>query len=165
MARSSCPPREVLTTAGLLFFLYGGKTDLAKRDYATFFQRGPEIAEKLRETIAAPRIVEADDGIVNYALGIPAMSGFLFAVDPHGYAAYESGAFLTEASRRGFQLIGTLYYLRNVPPGELTPERIPDTLRRKTFNGTDWDLDRFDFCLEYRDEATGAVFIRFTPKK
>lgn len=158
------PAAAVFTAASLVFFLSGQQSDPAKDPYAAFFQRGPEIAAKLRETVAKPRIVEADDGIVNYALGLPTMSGFLFTIDPDGYAAYKAGSFLTEASRRGYQLIGSLYYLSSVPPDELTPERIPDTLRDKTFNATAWDLDKFDFKLEYRDAATGAVFIRFTPK-
>ena len=38
------------------------------------------------------------------------------------------------------------------------------TLHENLFNATDWDLDRFDFTLEFRVEATGAVFVRFTPK-
>ena len=92
------------------------------------------------------------------------MSGFLFAIDPDAYAAYQAGGFLTAASRRGYQLIGSLYYLRSVTADDLSPETIPDTLRERVFNATDWDLDKFDFELAYWDKPTGAVFIRFTPK-
>lgn len=133
--------------------------------YHALFQRGDAVAARLRETVADPRIVEADDGIVNYALGLPSMSGFLFAIDPAAFDAHERGDFLTEASRRGYRLIGSLFYFRNARPEDLTPDTIAETIRSRTFNGTSWDLDRFDFRLEYRDPETGAVFIRFTPKK
>jgi hypothetical protein len=52
-----------------------------------------------------------------------------------------------------------------VPTADLTPETIPDMLRKRLFNATRWDLDGFDFALAYRDAASGAVFIRFTPKR
>jgi len=153
------------TVASLLLFTQGGLSISAGDKYFDFFRRGPAIAEALEASLAAPRIVEADDGIVNYALGLPTMSGFLFAIDTAGYEAFKRGDFLAEASRRGYQLIGSLHYFRSAKPEELTPGRIPDMLREKLFNATSWDLDRFDFSLEYRDPKTGAVFIRFTPKR
>ena len=119
----------------------------------------------LQAAVPAPRIIEVDDGILNYALGMPTPSGFLFAIDAKGYQAYREGRFLAEAAKRGYQPIGSLYYLRNASAAEPTPERIPDTLRARLFNATEWDLDRFDFAPAYKDDATGTVFIRFTPKR
>jgi hypothetical protein len=163
---SLAAPLAAMATAACLVLYTQGRLDGGNnaRFYA-LFRNGPRIAAMLRSTVPSPRIVEADDGIVNYALGLPTLSGFLFAIDPAGYRAYAEGRFLTEAAKRGYQLIGTLYYLRNASAAELTPERIPDTLRERLFNATDWDLDEFDFALAYRDAATGAVFIRFTPKR
>lgn len=43
----------------------------------------------------------------------PPPSDFLFAIDAKGYKAYREGRYLAEASARGYQLIGSLYYLRN----------------------------------------------------
>lgn len=150
---------------GLVLFTYEKRVPDTEHKYHALFERGPAIRTRLTDSLGSPRIVEADDGIVNYAVGLPTMSGFLFAIDPEGYAAYRRGDFLTEASRRGYQLIGSLYYLRSAKSEDLTPRRIPETLRQSLFDATEWDLDRFDFALEYRDEETGAVFIRFTPKR
>jgi hypothetical protein len=159
------PAAAALTAAALLIFVHSRADAAGSVRYIELFRNGPRVAAALRAIVPAPRIVEADDGIVNYALGLPTMSGFLFAIDPAAYDAYRDGRFLTEASARGYQLIGSLYYLRNVPPADLTPEKIPAILREHLFNATDWDLERFDFALAYRDETSGAVFIRFTPKK
>ena len=158
------PQRLLIGIAGLLLFVHGRLSASEQDRYAALFRRGPAIAETLKKAAPAPRIVEADDGIVNFAIGLPTMSGFLFAIDPAGYTAFKKGTFLTEAHRRGYQLIGSLYYLRSATPDELTPARIPDTLREKLFEADRWDLDRFDFALAYRDPESGAVFIRFTPK-
>jgi hypothetical protein len=154
-----------LAAVGVALFIRPGPDDLQKNAYADLIRRGPAITETLRATVPMPRIVEADDGIVNYALDLPAMSGFLFAIDPAGYSAFKEGRFLTEAYRRGYRLIGSLYYLRTMSPDALTPTRIPETLSENLFDAARWDLDRFDFELAYRDPETGAVFIRFTPKR
>ena len=165
IARLAAPVAAVATAASLVLYTQGRLDGRNNALFYDFFVNGPRIAATLESIVPAPRIVEADDGIVSYALGLPTLSGFLFAIDPAGYRAYAQGRFLTEASRRGYNLIGTLYYLRNASAAELTPARIPDTLRARLFNGTDWDLDKFDFTLAYRDKATGATFIRFTPKR
>jgi hypothetical protein len=154
-----------LTVAALLIFAHSRTDAAGSARHANLFWNGPRVATALRAIVPQPRIVEADDGIVNYALGLPTMSGFLFAIDPAAYDAYRDGRFLTEASARGYQLIGSLYYLRNVPAADLTPEKIPQALREHLFNATNWDLDRFDFALAYKDDVSGAVFIRFTPKR
>jgi hypothetical protein len=159
------PAAAALTVAALLIFAHSRTDAAGSTRHADLFRNGPRVATALRAITPQPRIVEADDGIVNYALGLPTMSGFLFAIDPAAYDASRDGRFLAEASARGYQLIGSLYYLRNVPAADLTPEKIPQALREHLFNATDWDLDRFDFALTYKDEASGAVFIRFTPKK
>ncbi len=165
IVRLAAPLAAAATALSLILYTQSrlGAGDNA-RLYA-LFTNGPRIAAALRARVPSPRVVEADDGIINYALGLPTLSGFLFSIDPAGYKAYAEGAFLTEATRRGYQLIGSVSYLRNATPAELTPDRIPGTLRERLFNGTDWNLDKFDFSLAYRDEATGAVFIRFTPKR
>ena len=162
--RAGVPLLALIALGSATGFMAQQRGDSPADRYHALFQRGDAVAEKLRETVAAPRIVEADDGIVNYALGLPTMSGFLFAIDPEAFEAYKRGDFLTDASRRGYQLIGSLFYLRNAGPEDLMPDTIAETLRIRTFNGASWDLDRFDFRLEYRDAETGAVFIRFTPK-
>jgi hypothetical protein len=165
LRRIGIPVTMAVGLLGLVLFTYERRAPDSENRYHALFERGPAIKARLIDSLGSPRIIEADDGIVNYAVGLPTMSGFLFAIDPDGYAAYRRGDFLSEASRRGYQLIGSLYYLRSATPDDLTPQRIPATLREKLFNGTDWDLDRFDFALEYRDDETGAVFIRFTPKQ
>jgi hypothetical protein len=162
--RLGVPIATAATAASLVLFIHGRLDDSINAHFYDLVRSGPRVAAALQAAVPAPRIVEADDGILNYALGLPTLSGFLFAIDPAGYKAYREGRFLAEASARGYQLIGSLYYLRNASAAELTPERIPDMLRARLFNATEWDLDKFDFALAYRDENTGAVFIRFTPK-
>lgn len=155
----------VTATAGLLIPMAVFVPAItAPSKYYEFFRRGPDIANALSARINNPRIIEADDGILSYSLGLPAISGFMFAIDREGYRSFRKGRFLSEAWARGYQLIGSLYYLRSFGPGDLTPEKIPRVLRRSLFFAKQWDIDDFDFSLAYRDPATGATFIRFEPK-
>jgi hypothetical protein len=165
LGRLALPVAGLATAAFLAAFTLGRADAGGEAKFLELFRNGPRIAATLERLVPQPRIVEADDGIIGYALGLPTMSGFLFATDPAAYRAYAEGRLLDEASRRGYQLIGSLYYLRNVPTADLTPEKIPDILRERLFNATRWDLDGFEFALAYRDAASGAVFIRFTPKR
>ncbi len=159
------PTIGAITAASLALFIHDRQTTAEADRYIAMFKHGPAITEKLKSTVQEPRILEADDGILNFALGVPTKSAFKFAIDPKAYTAFREGRFLSEAARRGYQLIGSLYYLRSATPEDLTPETIPDTLRENLYSATDWDLDDFDFELVLQDEATGAVFIRFTPKR
>jgi len=132
--------------------------------YHELFKRGPAIAKSLAKHVPNPKIIEADDGIVSYSVGLPAISGFMFAIDRKAYAAFKHDRFLSEAWSRGYNLIGSLYYLRRVDPDNLTPEKIPGILPKRLFSAAHWDIDKFEFSLAYRDKKTGATFIRFEPK-
>lgn len=76
--------------------------------YARFFwQEAPELKTHFGKK--RPRFVEADDGIVNYALDVPAMSTGL-ALDPDGIDAAKTRHLFTLGYERGFNCITTLVY-------------------------------------------------------
>jgi hypothetical protein len=58
-----------------------------------------------------PHIVEYDDGIVAYATGFPAVSGFGLTLDAAGHRAFEAGSFLDLAYARGFDRVASVEYL------------------------------------------------------
>lgn len=175
-ARTGWPRRIPIALAGAATMVFALNLAHARLDgpnpdyYYKFFQRGPEITAALKSRYETPRVIEIDDGIVNYVLDIPALSGFRFAIDRKAYLAFKNGRFLTEASRRGYQLIGSLHYFQAKHIAQLTTseattrETILEFLTHFEFS-TQKDLDAFDFSLAYVDPTSGAVFFEFTPKR
>ncbi len=111
-----------------------------------------------------PKIIEMDDGIVTYALGFRALSGFGLCMDKEAFKAKNSGKLFDLAYKRGYRYIASLNYFKN-------PDNIPNTLNNyKDFVSIPFfalekqDLDFWQFQSIYSNNLTGFVLIKFEKK-
>ncbi len=128
-----------------------------------FWRSRKVIVADLRERKPDIRIVEYEDGIINYSLGMPTIHGIGFVVDQAGFEADKAGRMLSYAHSRGFNTIGSLVYVR-VPSESMSSAEIESVLRRSPyFRGQ--DLEDFKFKVLFIHSGTGATFIEFKPKE
>lgn len=128
-----------------------------------FWSSRKVIVSDLRERKPDVKIVEYEDGIINYSLGMPTIHGIGFVVDQVGFQAKKAGRMLSYAHSRGFNTIGSLVYVR-VPNENMSSAEIESVLRRSPyFKGE--NLEDFKFRVLYIHTGTGATFIEFEPKK
>ena len=112
------------------------------------------------------RIIEIDDGIVNFTLKkIPTMHGFMFAADLEALRAFQANALLTLAFKRGFNVIGSFAYM----PWDSSinsSDAIRGYLRNSLLDARlKAELDKFDFQLIYVYGPTKSPFIKLLAKK
>jgi hypothetical protein len=81
------------------------------QEQATFYY---DEAPKIRAYYGQqqPKIIEFDDGIVTFATGFPAMSGFSVLLDSEALAAKDEGGLLQVAIGRGYARVASSYYAR-----------------------------------------------------
>ena len=122
--------------------------------YADFFWRdAPKL--KARFGKHPPRLVEFDDGIVNYALDVRAMSSGL-ALDPEGVAARKAGQLYTLAYERGFKCVSSLYYGN---AGELAHDESPEACRRYVEQFERQDIEPYHFKLAYLTPSASVAIV------
>ncbi|MBI1785545.1 hypothetical protein HYR69_10415 [Candidatus Sumerlaeota bacterium] len=135
------------------------------------WQEGGRLQKELRTRYDGKGFIEFDDGIISYALNIPAMSGLGFTLDREAFEAKERGELLKVAYERGFRMFTSLQYMGRVP---LEADSSPNLLRR--FLRSSWfmrnssqtreeGLDPWDFKVLFRDPVTKLVFIEFFPRE
>lgn len=122
--------------------------------FADFFWRD---APPLRALFGEhpPRLLEFDDGIVSYALDVPAMSAGL-ALDPEGADARKAGRLYTLAYERGFNCVSSLYYGN---AGELARDRSPDACRRYVQQWETQDIEPYQFELAYLTPSASLAIV------
>lgn len=131
-------------------------------EYKFWNSRG-SISTELRNKNPHTKIVEYEDGIINYALGIPTLHGIGFVVDRGAYEAKKRRKLLEYAYRHGYNTIGSLVYIR-LPNEQMTSSQIEQVLRRSPdFRGE--NLQDFTYSVLFIHKETGATFISFEPKK
>jgi hypothetical protein len=108
------------------------------------------------------KLVEFDDGVINYSLGIPSVHGTGFVLDYQGYLASKNGRFLDYCYKRGFNTLASLQYIRIDRPNPSSTEI--EALYRETFGPRLGNLSKYNFDLIFVHEESGASFARFEPK-
>lgn len=106
-------------------------------------------------------MIEFDDGILNYALSTPTLSGFGLASDAATEKAMRRGELLSYAADSGYNLIGSVNYSL-VGSEQLASDQLRDQLGRSDFLRREDDLGRFNFSIVYFDPVIHASFIRFS---
>jgi hypothetical protein len=135
----------------------GGKTLEYK-----FWRSRHAIAAKLHKIDPHIKLLEYEDGIINYALRIPAIHGIGFVVDRGAYEARQRSRMLDYGLSLGYDTIASLVYVR-LPSMNMTSDQILNVLKRSTyFRGE--NLQDFIFEVLYVHKKTGATFIRFRKK-
>jgi hypothetical protein len=124
--------------------------------------RGQEIRSALSQKVERPRIIEFDDGILNYSLSTPTLSGFGLASDPASARALRAKRLLLYASSSGYNVIASANYPMNVAEG-MSSDQLRENLHH-WFLITESDLADFDYKVVYIDPITHAFFVEFSPK-
>ncbi|HMK34238.1 MAG TPA: hypothetical protein VK463_04155 [Desulfomonilaceae bacterium] len=128
-----------------------------------FWSAGSSIADELQAKDPHVKIVEYEDGIINYALGLPTLHGLGFVLDREAYEAKKRKRMLEHAHQRGYDTIGSLVYIR-LPDENMTSQEIERVLMRSPdFRGE--NLGDFTFKVLMIHKQTGATFISFQPKQ
>ena len=105
-------------------------------------------------------ILEMDDGIISWSLGLPAMSGFGLAIDKNGYNAICEGKLLDTAYSRGFNVLASLCYFKNPKDIPVQINNYTDFARNPFFAFKNQSPHNWNFRLLYADSSSGAVFIK-----
>jgi hypothetical protein len=109
-----------LTTMG---FCKLQRQDHYHERYAHFcYKVAPRVKLALANKI--PLLLEHDDGVVGYCLGVPAMSGAGLTLDREGYEALQSGHFFQLAVKRGYTGLTTFYYRAHDLDSTSSPEKV-----------------------------------------
>jgi hypothetical protein len=124
---------------------------------------GPAIRSALTARLGTFRIIEFDDGIINYALSSPSLSGFGLAADAGTVSALRRGELISYAFQLGYNVIGSVNY-SPISNEHLTSDQLREKLRRWEFLRRENDLDRFKFSVAYIDPTTHASFIKFSQR-
>jgi hypothetical protein len=101
----------VLTTAvSAAYFVRAQYRPLYLAEQAAFYY---DVAPKVRAYYgdAPPKLVEYDDGIVTFATGFPAMSGFGLTLDSEAMAAKQRGKLVNLAIDRGYDHVASSNYV------------------------------------------------------
>jgi hypothetical protein len=101
------------------------------------------------------RFLEADDGIVNYSLDVPAMSSGL-ALDPEGLDAKRGGQLYALAYERGFNCISSLAYLSGAA---LAADSSAEAARTYAKTLIAEDLSAYDFHLAYLTPSASVAIV------
>ncbi len=134
------------------------------------WSEGERLREELRAKDIGKGILEFDDGIISYALDLPAMGGLGFTLDPEAFEAKEKGNLLELAHRRGYNVFASFQYYPRMPKAALTN---PDALReamasyiclKSMDRQTNEKVERWNFEILTWDPVTTAVFIKFAPR-
>ncbi len=127
-----------------------------------FWSNRETIASELKSRDPDIKIIEYEDGIINYSLGIPTMHGIGFVVDRAAHDAKKGGRMLELAYKRGFNTIGSLAYIR-LAKENISSDYIERFLKRSPYMRME-NLEDFEFSVTYIHKPTGATFIGFKPK-
>lgn len=127
-----------------------------------FWNNRVKIASELKRRNPDAKIIEYEDGIINYSLKIPTMHGIGFVVDSKAHEAKKRGRMLELAYKRGFNTIGSLAYIRLAKENR-SSDYIERFLRRSPYMRME-NLEDFEFSVIYIHKPTGATFIGFKPK-
>jgi hypothetical protein len=124
------------------------------RRYASFyFDHAPRLVQFYRERGAEPRLFEADDGIVAFATGYPALSGTGLALDREGYDYYLRGKLGDLALARGHDRLTSLYYFNFT---RFVPEQADRLIERFQIS----PAPGLEARLEYSDPGAGVGVVR-----
>jgi len=132
-----------LAALTLVFFIHLRQPGFHANYAAFYYGQAPALRKAFGEH--PPRFVEVDDGIVNYALDVPAMSSGL-ALDPEGFDARRANHLYALAYERGFNCVSSLVYASGAPPAgarsaEAAQRYAADLLRE--------DLSAYEFNFAY----------------
>ncbi|MFH0824179.1 MAG: hypothetical protein V2B18_15615, partial [Pseudomonadota bacterium] len=153
----------ILGTLVFLHVIFVLKQDLtAGNKIFRFWQDRRAVSSILETKAPGAKLVEYDDGIISFSLGRPTIHAQGFVIDAQGYEAIRKGKFLSYCHNRGFNVIGSVQYLRlasvDVPSSAIEA----GLTKEDAFRGQ--DVSGFTYEVLFVHRETGATFVRFKPK-
>lgn len=127
-----------------------------------FWTNRDHITASLAAAAPGSVVLEFDDGIFSFSLGVPVLHGFCFAGDRDLFAARGRGELFKLAWDRGFRVFATLAYLTRPLPPDLDQTTL-DTICRNEFLQAGERSGPWRFAVAWRDPVTQVTFIRFDP--
>ena len=132
---------------------------------AEVYERGPLLRSELQARLGSIHMIEFDDGILNYAMATPTLSGFGLAADAKTAQALKSGTLLSYSASRGFNLLGSANYaLPLANASQVSSDELRKALHESFFLRDEVDLNQFNFSVAYVDPLNHTQFIQFTRK-
>jgi hypothetical protein len=143
---------------GVAFFIgLHRQPDYHARFSQFFFDEAPLVRARFADH--PPKLVEFDDGIVSWATGFDATSGFGPGLDVEGARALTRGELFATAERRGFNHVTSLVYFGGAGLSEASSqEEIRNWARRVPAVE---DLAGWRLKVRYRSKATDFVIVEF----
>ena len=108
-----------------------------------------------------PKIIEYDDGIISYATGFPALSGFGFVLDKEAAEALKLGHLLDLAYDRGYRHIASYYYFGSKFTGNSTPQEIKKQFSSMAYFIGQYSVEEYTFHLDYLSPKGNFVIVEF----
>ncbi|NLI79710.1 MAG: hypothetical protein GX442_25110 [Candidatus Riflebacteria bacterium] len=127
-----------------------------------FWANREAITAGLTAAVPGSGVLEFDDGIFSFSLGVPVLHGFCFAGDRDLFAARGRGELFKLAWERGFRVFATLAYLTRPLPSTLDQATL-DAICRNEFQRSGERSGPWRFTVAWRDPVTQVTFIRFDP--
>jgi hypothetical protein len=128
--------------------------------YKIFYNQKDEIQEILNKN-GVNGILELDDGIIGYSLKTPSINAFGFALDKNASIMKKEGKLFDLASSRGYNCFASLVYMRDLN-GKISSDDIKLNQYIKSVPFLrEQDLSNFHFTYIFRDNISGASFIKF----
>lgn len=118
------------------------------RHYYSLWLNKDDLTLSIKKADPNARLVEYDDGIISYSLGVPVMNGLGFALDKEALQAKKEGKLLDLSRRRGFQYITSLNYM-------------PDDVSKAWFLGNEGQNWKFKLFLD--DAKSGLKIYKYSP--
>lgn len=148
----------VLMTISLLFY-YGVYHNASRNQRFADFYNHQSVVQTYYEV--PPKIIEYDDGIISYATGFPALSGFGFVLDKEAAEALKLGQLLDLAYDRGYRHIASYYYFGSKFNRYATPQEIKQQFSDMAFFIGQYSLEEYSFRLDYLSPEGNFVIIEF----
>lgn len=142
----------VLGGAALFLFLrFQYKPDYHRKFADFYWETAPRVRRELGSKL--PPLIEFDDGIVAYSLGVPSVSGFGYVLDAEAQRAKRARRLFDVAYHRGFRAVSTFYYSEH---GKL---RQAGDYAARTWAGTllGEDLEAYKASVLYEDRTFTIV--------
>jgi hypothetical protein len=149
----------ITTVVSALYFVRAHYRPLYLAEQAAFYY---DEAPKIRAFYgdAPPKIVEYDDGIVTFATGFPAMSGFGLTLDLEAMAAKQRGRLVNLAIDRGYDHVASSNYVllqQAEPPTSAQASRAYKWINKTERKG-------LEFIPEYHSPESGFVIFEVVRK-
>ncbi len=130
--------------------------------YYNFWKNRNEILHNLQSIYPENKILEFDDGIIAYSLGLKTMSGLGFALDQEAFIAKNKGRLLDISYNRGIHVLCSMNYITIPNKACDNRELLKETLS-KIFFMKNQNIERWNFRVIYLNKETGVIFIEFFP--